>query len=76
MLPLFSVLYNVAVLPQLHWLLLVFFLGRRDDNPWWKVPRILLFGSKGMFFSCSYGDLTDNILVASFLAKLPLTVAI
>ena len=27
MLPLFAVLYNVAILPQLHWLVLVFFLG-------------------------------------------------
>src|SRR6202048_2264473 len=27
MLPVFSVLYNVAVLPQLHWLILVLFLG-------------------------------------------------
>ena len=27
MLPVFSILYNVPVLPELHWLLLVFFLG-------------------------------------------------
>ena len=27
MLPLFAVLYNVAIVPQLHWLVLVFFLG-------------------------------------------------
>jgi heme exporter protein B len=27
MLPLFAVLYNVSIVPQLHWLVLVFFLG-------------------------------------------------
>jgi heme exporter protein B len=27
MLPIFAVLYNVAILPSLHWLILVFFLG-------------------------------------------------